>query len=490
MMYYALNPNKQESKYGFVTESKYKRSNPITRQSIPLSSELGVLLLNTNKLENYNSEMLHPLRYVVRGETTLKEYAVIKDENTINFILDTVDDAFLFTTTADNLNHHPFAKRLSDRLQIPIYNYDPRSQIVNSINRCNSHLSLGMPSPGAANNCDGQALPIPTVSQNADNINNDNNAGADTNDNNVVETTTRNGNDDDDDIQVIENQPNSNNGEAENNQNAASTSETRPLQITGKRKQQDDSSCPLPKTQKVPWFNRRDAWEKHRTNVIQHKLLTEAQATQADVYGNWLEVLHPELSHKIALRCRICYKYRVLRNLCVKEEKGDNKVKGMNKHKGHDPGQRCNDLTALANEEGMRHEQNFKVLDKIKNHADTPTHLEATKYFNKQYEDVLEGELMETKSNKDPTCSVLRAVYQEVQMNVAFNRHPDVIELLEINGANVGTLHFSKDSAREMAMVMSSVLHSQLKDASEFKSSNSAFDKLLSLLKIAQSVFA
>ena len=156
------NPDKQTANYNYVRKSAYERQNPIFKTKIPLEEDFAVVLLNTEKFSGVQTmpDMLHPLRYIARKETSMKDHAVIKDESVINFVLETAEDAFIFSANTDKLNQHSFAKRLSNTLQKPIYKYNPRSDITQSINVCGTELKMGLPSPGKTNNCDGNTLPI------------------------------------------------------------------------------------------------------------------------------------------------------------------------------------------------------------------------------------------------------------------------------------------------------------------------------------------
>jgi hypothetical protein len=68
---------------------------------------------------------------------------------------------------------------------------------------------------------------------------------------------------------------------------------------------------------KIPWFDRTDEWNKNKQKLINHGLLTAKQIESLDDCANFLEVLNPELRDAIAVRCRICYKYRIIHHLCV-----------------------------------------------------------------------------------------------------------------------------------------------------------------------------
>lgn len=57
---------------------------------------------------------------------------------------------------------------------------------------------------------------------------------------------------------------------------------------------------------------------------------------------------------------------------------------------------------------------------------------------------------------------MLRTVFTEIKINVPFHSHPEVVQLLRINGIDMGVHHYDKNAATRMTQSMSSYMHRQL----------------------------
>uniref|UniRef100_A0AC34FZI5 Uncharacterized protein n=1 Tax=Panagrolaimus sp. ES5 TaxID=591445 RepID=A0AC34FZI5_9BILA len=124
----------------------------------------GILLLDTGKLTGDNAkELASSLAYKARRGSRLARID-IKSTEIINFILETVVDGVLVATDERSINAHTLPKQISNKIQKPIVNVNIRTDRTNSLNFCNAYdqpikYVMATPTPGAVNNCEGDALP-------------------------------------------------------------------------------------------------------------------------------------------------------------------------------------------------------------------------------------------------------------------------------------------------------------------------------------------
>lgn len=60
------------------------------------------------------------------------------------------------------------------------------------------------------------------------------------------------------------------------------------------------------------------------------------------------------------------------------------------------------------------------------------------------------------------TAKMFRTVFTEIKTNIAFNCQPDMIQLLRLNGIEMGVHHFDKNGAQRISQSMSAHMHRQL----------------------------
>ena len=99
----------------------------------------------------------------------------------------------------------------------------------------------------------------------------------------------------------------------------------------------------------------------------------------------------------------------------------------------------------------------YRNLQEIKRHEGQKQHIAIVQYLK---------DLEKEKMKKDPypltilstapgypkeeidentvTARMLRTIYQECKLNIPFSRHPDIVNLLKLNGAHLGYHHFSQ----------------------------------------------
>jgi hypothetical protein len=88
--------------------------------------------------------------------------------------------------------------------------------------------------------------------------------------------------------------------------------ETHSAEPRARKRQHTDCPVAAYNGQQIPkifWFDRTDEWSKNKQKLINHELLTAKQAESSNDCANFV-VLNLEERDEIALRCRICYKYR------------------------------------------------------------------------------------------------------------------------------------------------------------------------------------
>ncbi len=432
------------------------------------------LLVNIDK-SGADKKLAQKLQYMRISASKIlvqdKAVAHINTQELIDFLLENTEDAIIFAPNTEDWNKHNFGQKLSQKLNKNVYNYDIRVEKTLSVNVCDNGLMKSQSSPGADNHCDGTLLETtdeitttattltttmtsattmasPVVHQSFDNdCDSDFNMSSESDVEILEPDTIASNNRKRQQLDIVNNE-----SSAANRSRTDAVTITIPVVIA----QRDTSSAVqstetaslsvTKQTNIVPWYDRTDHWDKTLSRFTASGLLSKCQISRANPFINFLEVVNIDLRDKIAIRCRICHKFRLEKQLCVDDN--------------------CNDadkstLSALAKKDGYRG-KNTMVMHKIKEHADMHSHKAAILYFKDKYESAREGTMLETDNQKDPTCCVLRTVYEEVKNNIAFNRHPDQIALQEINGVNCGIFHKSRTSAKEMTMSMSEVLHLKL----------------------------
>ena len=138
----------------------------------------------------------------------------------------------------------------------------------------------------------------------------------------------------------------------------------------------------------------------------------------------------PAHSH---IKCGICSKYSKMANIKLKE------------------------MDDMSKDEGVLYKDKYRNLREIKRHEGQKQHIAIVQYLK---------DLEMEKMKKDPypltilstapgypkeeidentvTARMLRTIYQECKLNIPFSRHPDIVNLLKLNGAHLGYHHFSQ----------------------------------------------
>lgn len=60
------------------------------------------------------------------------------------------------------------------------------------------------------------------------------------------------------------------------------------------------------------------------------------------------------------------------------------------------------------------------------------------------------------------TSKMFRTVFTEIKAHIPFHSHPDMIQLLRLNGIDMGVHHFDPNGAKRMTQSMSAYMHKQL----------------------------
>uniref|UniRef100_A0AC34GGN0 Uncharacterized protein n=1 Tax=Panagrolaimus sp. ES5 TaxID=591445 RepID=A0AC34GGN0_9BILA len=85
--------------------------------------------------------------------------------------MDTVSDGFILATDLQLFRKNDFGRRLSEKINKPVLNFDIRSHTRRSINLCGEYYEnnndakfvVAIPTPGAVNICVGEEVPILTA---------------------------------------------------------------------------------------------------------------------------------------------------------------------------------------------------------------------------------------------------------------------------------------------------------------------------------------
>jgi len=102
----------------------------------------------------------------------------------------------------------------------------------------------------------------------------------------------------------------------------------------------------------------------------------------------------------------------------------------------------------------------------IKRHSSSPSH----QLVVGKLEERLKNHLKTSIANMEPemsdylstTAKVLRTVFVEMKLNIAYERHKDLLKLQTLNGLSMGHHHFERTSASRMADFLSQTMHNTL----------------------------
>ena len=126
--------------------------------------------------------------------------------------------------------------------------------------------------------------------------------------------------------------------------------------------------------------------------------------------------------------------------------------------------------SAMALPEGTLRAKKKKNTDLINEHPKTSSHLAVINKLKEEQQNQLPTimttvqEEEEVRHNKiyQITSNMIKTVYAEVRMNIPFQYHPYMVELLKLHGVNVGFHHYDARSATRMVDVISSSMHKTL----------------------------
>lgn len=159
----SLNYGLQTAELNWIEHANYFTPSFGSTTRPTLSSDFAFILLDTKNYAGTDADrltMVSKLKYRSPRSKQGIPFVDIKDEQVIDFILQCSEDAIIMATDLERINQHSFAKKLSDKLKKPIFNYDMRSSTDHSVNVCGEMLVAASPTPGEDNNCEGTQLAV------------------------------------------------------------------------------------------------------------------------------------------------------------------------------------------------------------------------------------------------------------------------------------------------------------------------------------------
>jgi hypothetical protein len=318
-----------------------------------LSKNFAVILLKTDKGEKQkfpDSNVQNDLKYV--NNNVLKRLVLLKDEASINYVLNYATDALFVVGHADSFDAHPFFKQLSEKLGKEVVLHDIRAELEKSVNLCDGNVyKLNNPTPGKENNCDGDALPVMMAA-------------------NATEAPLT---DLSDDIQAIDDANDASGAVTDHAFDANGA--TMPHQRPGKRTRYSDSYEPNAISEKyaayLPWYAKLMSWLDVERILKRLKFASPNVIDKMKAHRHWFEVVNgvtgkivkiTDYPTTIGIRCKFCYQYRTQHDQCTDD----------GKHVGHAPEKQCSTLNAFARSTGVGPASD--IAYKMGEHEKSPQH--------------------------------------------------------------------------------------------------------------------